>query len=262
MRRCLCSLTAYTLTAAVCAGVGCADPAAGRQPDDPIRLAWQEGDVAGITPIRSADGAATIGFVTYHQRRHGDLLDMVRVARFADGSSDEDRAEARAADTLEALRGRSIIRDAHGEPIVDILIDVVGGRISGFYVDGGVRKMVDERRVLPRATYWGPLIFIALKNFDENASGDRLVFNTVAPTPKPRVLNLELVRRGTVTLQRTGGRVDTIQFALRPTINWLIDPIIQRIAPETAFFVDGGQPPALARFVGPRNFAGERMRLE
>jgi hypothetical protein len=51
-------------------------------------------------------------------------------------------------------------------------------------------------------------------------------------------------------------------LSLRPTNNWLVDPIIRRIAPPTQFFIQPGAPPALARFEGPRNYAGQKIRLE
>jgi hypothetical protein len=56
--------------------------AAHRDPGDPIRLAWVEGDVAGMTSIFSPDGTSTIGFVEYRRHRHGDMLEAVRIARF------------------------------------------------------------------------------------------------------------------------------------------------------------------------------------
>src|SRR5262245_62567036 len=89
-------------------------PAGARDPGDPIRLGWTEGDVAGFTPIYGPDGGAPIGTIEYHQHRSGDVLGTVRVARFKDGSSDEDQATARVGATLEAVRGRSIIRDRRG----------------------------------------------------------------------------------------------------------------------------------------------------
>src|ERR1700692_2433479 len=91
-------LTAAGVAAAVLAG-----HASAREPADPIRLTYIEGAVAGSTRIRSPDGAKTIGSVDYRQHRRGDRLDAVRVARFADGSSDEDTAEARGGNTLAAL---------------------------------------------------------------------------------------------------------------------------------------------------------------
>lgn len=106
--------------------------ASARDNGDPIQLAWIEGDLAGLSRILLPDGRTTIGTVDYRQSRHDDLLEAVRVARFADGSSDEDRAEARLGKTLETLRGRSIIRDADGTAVVDITIDVAGGHITGF----------------------------------------------------------------------------------------------------------------------------------
>jgi len=236
--------------------------ASARESGDPIRLTWTEGDVAGMTPILSPQGAI-IGFVEYYQHRHGDLLETTRVAHFRDGSSDEDQAAARIADgRLEALRGRSIIRDTTGTPIVDLQIDVPAGRITGFSGVGSDRDTYDERVELPPGTYWGPLIFIVVKNFEQNASDGRLVFRTVAPTPSPRVIDLELTREGNTVVTRPGGRLDVMRLSMRPTMNWLLDPIIQRIAPETEFFIRQGKPPALARFAGPRNYGGQEIRLE
>ena len=239
-----------------------AHPAAGRDAGDPIRLAWVEGDVAGMTSILSPDGTSTIGFVDYHQRRHGDVLEAVRIARFSDGSSDEDRAEAKIGETLQTLRGRSVIRNAKGVATVDITIDVAGGHITGFSGLGDERQTYDERVDLPPGTYWGPLIFIVIKNFEQNAADGRLVFRTVVATPKPRVLDMELVRQDQSSIRRPGGKIDVVRFALRPTVNWLIDPIIRMFAPETNFFVRPGAPPGLARFDGPRNYAGQKIRIE
>ena len=239
-----------------------ASPAAGRDAGDPIRLAWVEGDVAGITSIFSPDGKSTIGFVDYRQRRRGDVLEAVRIARFRDGSSDEDRVEARLGRTLETLRGRSVIRDAKGVPTVDITIDVVGGRITGFSGLGDERQTYDERVELPPGTYWGPLIFIVLKNFKQNATDGHLAFRTVIATPKPRVFDLELVRQEATSVRRPGGKIDVVRFALSPTVNWLVDPVIRMLTPDTNFFVKLGAPPGLARFEGPRNFAGQKIRIE
>ena len=120
----------------------------------------------------------------------------------------------------------------------------------------------DEHVELPAGTYWGPLIFIVVRNFEQNAADGRVVFRTVAPTPKPRVIDMELVRDGDAVVSPPGGKLDVVKLLLRPTINWLVDPIIQRIAPRTEFFVQPSAPPALARFEGPRNYAGQEIRLE
>jgi hypothetical protein len=56
--------------------------------------------------------------------------------------------------------------------------------------------------------------------------------------------------------------LEAVRFALRPTVNWLIDPVIRMLTPETNSFVKPGAPPGLARFEGPRNFAGQKIRIE
>src|SRR5204863_47054 len=80
---------------------------------------------------------------------------------------------------------------------------------------------------LPKGTYWGPLIFIVLKNFDANAEDGRLVFRTVAPTPRPRALDLKLARGPRTVLERTGARLATRRFELEPTIHWTVDPLLR-----------------------------------
>jgi hypothetical protein len=97
---------------------------------------------------------------------------------------------------------------------------------------------------------------------DANAADDAVVFQTVAPTPKPRVIDMKLESSGPATLTRLGSKVAATRLTLLPTINFLIDPILQRMVPKTEFFVDDGKPPLLIRFAGPRNYAGQSIRLE
>jgi hypothetical protein len=239
-----------------------ADPAWPRSAGDPVRLVWDEGDVAGITSIYGPDGGEPIGFVEYHQTRHGDLLSCVRIARFRDGTCDEDEATARVAGTLEAVSGRSIIRDRDGEAAVEMTIDVAGGRLRGAWGRDPDRHTVDRRLALPSGTYWGPLIFLVVKNFEANADGGRVVFRTVAPSPRPMLLDMELVRGGHGRLTRAGSPVETVRLELRPTIHWAIDPVLHLVLPQATFDLLPGDPPALARFAGPRNYARQPIRIE
>ncbi len=227
-----------------------------------MRLAWAEGDVAGTSAVYSPDDGEPIGFVEYHQRRRGDLLECIRVAHFRDGSSDEDSAVARVNGTLEAISGRSIIRGPDGEPIADVEIDVPAGHITGSWGVGKDRRSLDQRAHLSPATYWGPLIFIVLRNFDANREDGRVVFRTVVPTPSPRVLDMELVRGGSASLDRTGVRFDARQFVLRPTLHWTIDPLVHLLVPNATFWLLPGEPPALARFSGPRNYLRQRIVIQ
>jgi hypothetical protein len=244
------------------AAIALAAPCAGaRDASEPIRLVWIEGDVAGQTPILPPDGGPPIGVVEYHQHLRGDVLDTTRVSRFADGSSDEDTAVARVGRTLVALRGRSIIRDRRGRAIVDIAIDVPSGRITGFY-DDGTKHDVDLTESLDPSTYWGPLIFLVVKNFDANVEEDRVRFRTIVPTPRPRVLTMELVHDGERPLRRMGAELRLARYLLRPTFGWMVDPIVRRLVPSTEILVEAGAPPSLARYTGPRNYAGQEIRLQ
>jgi len=251
------------LTAGIVAAIVLAASAAlAREPGEPIRIVWKEGDVAGQSPIYGPNGGAPIGVVEYHQHLDGSELETIRVARFTDGSSDEDSAVARINKTLEGVRGHSIIRDTHGKTIVDIDIDVAAGRVKGFYVEDDKRQDVDMHDTLDPATYWGPLIFIVAKNFDANVEDGRVRFKTVAPTPKPRILTMELADQGAKKWKRMGRSFGVESYLLRPTLGWILDPIVHRLVPSTEFLVEPGKPPSLARYAGPRNYAGQEIVLE
>jgi hypothetical protein len=235
--------------------------ARGRAAGEAIRMVWQEGDVAGTTSIYGPDDRI-IGVVEYHQLRRGQRLWARRIARFADGSSDEDEAEALVGDRLEAVRGRTVIRDTTGEATVDLAIDVQGGRISGTVGTGDARQPIEATEALPPGTYWGPLVFIVLKNFAPNAEDGRVVFRTVVPTPHPRIFDLALTEGGPAPVERAGVTLDTQRFLLAPSLNRILDPLIRRIIPEAAFFVLPGDPPAVARFAGPRNYDRQPIRIQ
>lgn len=241
--------------------VAIAHPAGGAT-TDPIKLTYLEGDYAGSTTIWSEDGKRILGFITYRQHRHGNRLHIERVARFRDGSSDEDTADVEVGERLRALGGRSIIRDTHGKTTVDLRIDVAARHVTGSYLDDGKREVVDEEVDIGPGTYWGPMYQLVIKNFAANAADGKVVVQSILPTPKPRIIDMEFARDGGATVSRPGGAVNADRITLLPTVNFLIDPILQRLVPKTEFLVAPGEPPALARFTGPRNYAGQMMRLE
>jgi hypothetical protein len=242
--------------------LGVAPPARATTPTQPIRLTFTEGDVSGFSDISDPATGEALGIVEYSQTRRGDVLSVLRVARFRDGSSDEDFAEAHADGTLEAIRGHSVIRGADGVAVAEVHIDVAGGRIHGSWGTGDARSELDEAIVLPPRTYWGPLIFIVLKDFPANAADGRVAFRTVALTPRPRVFDLELVQGEQATLERAGVRLPAVHYSLAPTVHWLFDPVIRRFLPETSFWMRSGTPPRLVRFEGPRNYARQPVRIQ
>lgn len=235
---------------------------AAADPTSPIRLAYVEGDYGGMTAIRSEDGERVLGVVAYRQRRMGDVLRIERVAHFADGSSDEDKVDVRVGTHLEAIGGRSLIRDTTGAVRAEMKVDVEGRRLRGFYLDDGERIEVDEEVDIGPGTYWGPLHMLVVKNFAANARDGTLVVQSVAQTPKPRVIDMELTRDGSATVARPGLRIEAERVTLLPTVHFLIDPILQRLVPKTVFLMAPGDPPVLVRFDGPRNYEGQLIRLE
>lgn len=239
-----------------------ASVAAARDANDPIRMVYVEGDLAGYSNVFAKDGSQPIGFVEYVQHRKADTLEAKRVAWFNDGSSDEDSVVAKVGKTLRLVRGQSIIRDSAGAPTVDMNVDVAQGRVWGFYGQGKERQEFDERGEIAPGTYFGPLVNLVLKNFDANAEGGKLVFHTIVPTPGPRQLDMEVARGSASTIQRPGHAISVVQYVMRVTVHPILNPIVRMVTPETNFFQTSDVPPALVRFAGPRNYAGQEIRIE
>lgn len=229
---------------------------------EPVKLTYVEGDFGGPTTIWSEDGKRVLGFIDYRQHRKGNRLHIERRARFRDGSSDEDVVDVEVGERLRTISGHSIIRDTRGKPTLELRVDIGKKRLRGFYTDDDGRHDVDEEVDIGPATYWGPLYALILKNFAANAVDGTVVVQSVLSTPKPRVLDMEIKREESLTVHRTGGSFKADRFTLLPTVNALIDPILQRLVPRTDFFVVAGDPPTLARFSGPRNYAGQKIRIE
>jgi hypothetical protein len=49
---------------------------------------------------------------------------------------------------------------------------------------------------------------------------------------------------------------------VRVTLNPILNPLVHMVAADTSFFQTGDAPPALVRFAGPRNYAGQEIRIE
>ena len=61
------------------------------------------------------------------------------------------------------------------------------------------------------------------------------------------------------TIQRPGHPLPVVQYIMRVTVNPVLNPIVHMIAPDTNFFQTKDSPPAMVRFAGPRNYAGQEI---
>ena len=73
---------------------------------------------------------------------------------------------------------------------------------------------------------------------------------------------MELSRKGKVSFSRAVAQIAADRFILRPTVNWLVDPIIGMLVPDTTFLMQPGDPPAAARYAGPRNYAKQSILIQ
>jgi hypothetical protein len=206
-------------------------------------LAWTEGRRrhAAHPPGRRD----YIGFVSATSVYATASFETVRVARFSDGSSDEDRR--RAAGKTDALRSVDHSQPG-GQPIVDLTIDVAWA-ITGLGLGRIGRPTMSTQ---PPAARTG--------GADLHRRGistrTRPAIGCLPPSRRPAALfhRPELVREGSTTLQQPGNRLDVTRYACaRPSL--AIDPIVQRIVNDG---VSGA--PARRRRLGSLGAAQLRRR--
>ena len=230
-----------------CVVVLLATPVVARSPGDPVRLTWMEGDIAGMSTIYDPTGDTPIGSVEYHQRRRGDTLSTVSKRYSQEIQTPEN---GYGLDWLTRQRANRLIGITNG----------VDCEVWDPQTDAEIPAHYSTNFQTAAGTF--TLVFLVLKNFDANAEDGRVVFRTVAPIPRPMVINMELRRVQKAAVDRLGTHFDTVQYELRPTIHWSVDPIVHMVAPTARFWLVGGEPPALARFSGPRNFGRQGIVLQ
>jgi hypothetical protein len=129
-------------------------------------------------------------------------------------------------------------------------------------MDDGKEKVEDEQMELPPDVANG-LVLTLLKNLA--ADGPPIEVGMVAPTPKPRLVTLQISRGGTNGIRIGGTRHQAIRYVVDVHIGGVtgaLAHVMGKDPPDTHVWVLGGEAPAFIRSEGPMFPDGPIWRID
>jgi hypothetical protein len=225
-----------------------ADPVPSATPRVPPRLSRTEN--AGGTRLVTADVIQII---------HGDRVTSRVTFRFRDGSIDDDRTVFSQRGTFRLIRDHHIQRGPSFPKPIDVLIDAVMGQITSHTEDGKIKQ--DHLNLPPDVSNGLPLNLLI--NILPSTPETKLSF--VAPTAKPRLINVSIKPAGEVPFAIGDSRRKAIDYVLHIElggVTGVIAPLIGKQPADYHIWILGGPTPAFIREEGQLYEGGPIWRIE
>ena len=227
-----------------------------------VGVRFPEGAVHGFLVLRTNDG------------RHladGDLLQTVREGRvtsralfhFEDGSI-QDETAVLSQDRMFRLISYHLQQKGKSFPqSIDMTIDRAQGHVVVRYTDDhGKTKVADDHMTLPEDLADG-IIPILLKNLQPQDLPHTLPM--VVPTPKPRLVNLEISSLGEEPFSTGAERHRATHYLLKVDIGGLsgwLAPLVGKQPPDNHVWILHGEAPAFVKSEFPLYVGGPIWRIE
>jgi hypothetical protein len=182
--------------------------------------------------------------------------------RFKDGSTYEETTKFSQRGTFKLLSEHVIQKGPAFKIPMEVMIDATSGQVTVRYTENGQEKVLDERLELPPDIANG-ILFTVLKNVPRNAP--KTTVSYVAVTPKPRLVNLEIVPQGEEAFSIGSYNHKAIHYVVKVKIGGVaggVAPIIGKQPPDTQVWVLADDAPAFVRSDGPLFGEGPIGRME
>lgn len=228
---------------------------------EPVKVRFREGLVHGFLALRTLDGK-TIADGDLYQTPRGNTVTSRLTFRFRDGSFQEETAVFTQGREFRLVSDRLVQKGPSFPRALDMTVEA-GGRVVVRYTDGdGEEKVEEEQMELPPDVANG-MVLTLLKNLP--ADGPPIEVGMVVPTPKPRVVTLQ-ISRGGVDRFRIGaqGRRAT-RYVVDVHIGGLTGAmahVLGKDPPDTQVWILGGEAPAFIRSEGPMFADGPIWRID
>ncbi|MFL6449867.1 MAG: hypothetical protein ACJ746_19615 [Bryobacteraceae bacterium] len=225
---------------------------------DPVPVKYPQGSAHGFVALRTLDGKL-IATGDMMQMLRGERVTSRLVFHFLDGSVDDDTTVFTQRGTFHLVTDHHIQRGPSFPNDTDVLIDVATGEIRSRTKDGKTRK---DHLDLP-ADVMNGLPPNLLMNIAPTAHETKLSF--VAPTEKPRLIQVSIKPAGEVPFTIGGTKRKAIDFVLHPElggVTGVIAPLIGKQPPDYHIWILSGSSPAFIREEGPLYQGGPTWRIE
>jgi hypothetical protein len=227
-----------------------------------VRVGRTEGVLHGFLAVRTVEGKMLAdGELT--QFAEGDLVKSHLIFRFKDGSLYEEAAMFTQHGTFRLRSDHVVQKGPSFKHPMETSVDVATGRVVVRYTDDeGKEQTVDERLSLPEDVANG-LLFTLVRHIQPSVP--QTVVSQVAMTPKPRLVELEILPRGEEPFSSGSTRYKAVHYVVKVKIGGvagLLAPLLGKKPADMHIWIQPGEAPAFVKFEGPLYNGGPIWRVE
>jgi hypothetical protein len=226
-----------------------------------VTVRYPEGVSHGFLVLRTKEGKPIADGDSTQVARGDRVISRMRF-RFKDGSIYDETTKFSQHGAFKLLSDHVVQKGPTFKQPMEIVIDATNGQVTVRYTKDGKEKVVAERLELPPDLANG-ILFTVLKNVPRTAPSTTVSY--VAATPKPRIVNLEIIPQGQETFSIGSYNHKAIRYIVKVKIGGvagLIAPLVGKQPPDTQAWVLGDDVPAFVRSDGPLYGDGPIWRME
>jgi hypothetical protein len=227
-----------------------------------VTVRYREGVSHGFLVLRTPDGKP-IADGESTQVSQGDRVTTHMWFKFKDGSFYDQTTVYSQRGTFHLLRDHVLQQGPAFKRRLETSIDASSGEVTVRYTDDHNReKVVTERLELPADVANG-ILFTLLKNVQPDVP--KTTVSYVATTPKPRLVNLEIIPQGHKPFSIGSHNHKALLYSIKVKIGGItgvIASLMGKKPPDTQAWVLTGEAPAFARSDGPLFGDGPIFRME
>ena len=230
-------------------------------PGQSVAVRYAEGLVHGFLILKTLDGTP-LADGDLIQAARGDQVTSRIVFHFKDGSIHDDTAVYSQRQRFRLITDHLIQKGPIFPHPLDMSIDGSNGQVTVRYTDAGKPKVESERLALP-ADLANGLIPTLLKNVQ--AGTPLKSVSLVAPTPKPRLVRLDITVAGDEPFSTGGATRQAAHYVLKVEIgglSGLLAPLLGKQPPDSHVWILGGEAPAFVKAEQPFYLGGPLWRIE
>jgi hypothetical protein len=227
-----------------------------------ITVRYKEGVSHGFLVLRTPDGKPLADGEST-QISQGDHVTSHMWFKFKDGSSYDQTTVFSQQGTFRLLHDHVVQEGPAFKRRMETSIDATSGEVTVRYTDEhNQEKVLTEHLKLPPDLANG-ILFTLLKNIQPSAP-DTIV-SYVAATPKPRVVNLEIIPQGQKSFSIGSYKHKALLFVVKVKIGGVAGALasfLGKVPPDTQAWILTNEAPAFARSDGPILGDGPVLRME
>jgi hypothetical protein len=228
---------------------------------EPIPVQHKEGIAHAFLVLRTREGR-TLAAGELIQDVSGDQISSEIVFHFKDGSVHDEVAVFSQEHTFRLISDHLVQKGPSFPHPVELTIDAKKNEVTVRSTENGKEKDATDHIDLPEDTVNG-MIFVLLTNISSSVPETKV--SMVAPTSKPRLVNLAISPKGERLFSFAGTTRKAFDYDLKVEIGGVagvVAPLVGKQPPDTHIWVSGGAAPTVLRFEGALYEGGPIWRID